>query len=300
MAGNGSKKEKRRAKKAEKKASASATASTFTSAFASAFASASASGSGSASASTSEGSISITISEDASDFIRCRNEGKVKSLPADEFYSKMDDTLNEVPAVGNVMDGILRNMIHVGTIPAFTRRLSSLPCVLGKTLVLVQLLLVDEQKAAQVKLYALGSRVALANDDSDVVERSRKLFKDAAPTFMNDFGLWIFSRSLVRKAYNGSIDAAALEFSPYDPLESLDQLPVDPPSGIRCAEIFMFFAVDSDVPGDLSNREAMVEFLNCLNSKNGIRKIQAFSVTAGSVVATREKLHELRGNHQSA
>ncbi|XP_074320134.1 uncharacterized protein LOC141656941 [Silene latifolia] len=284
MAGNGSKKEKRRAKKAEKKASASATAS------------ASASGS----ASSSQNSISLTISEDISDYNRCRAEGKVEFLPADEFYSNMNDNLNKVPPLARVMDGVIRNCIHIGTIPAFTRRFAALPCVLGKTLVWVQLLLVDEQKKAQVKMYALGSRVALTDDDSDVVERSRKLFKDAAPTFMDDFDLWIFSRSLVRKAYNGSIDAAALNFSSYDPLENLREYPMDSSAGTRCAEIFMFFAVDGDVPGELSNREEMLEFLNSLNSRKGIRKIQAFSVTAGSVVAAREKLDELRGNHQSA
>ncbi|KAH9607199.1 hypothetical protein KSS87_021265 [Heliosperma pusillum] len=134
----------------------------------------------------------------------------------------------------------------------------------------------------------------------------------------------------VRKEYNGSIDAAALEFSFYDPLENLREFPMDPSAGIRCAEIYLFFAVDSDVPGDLCSREALMDFLRGLNSKNGISKIhvflisypctlfkiffaqlqsnndsgvrllQAFYVTAGSVVATREKVQELRGNHLTA
>lgn len=83
-----------------------------------------------------------------------------------------------------------------------------------------------------MKLYSLGSKVAFAKDDSDVVERSRQLFKgffilfnsfvvvvvvvntyylvklhfdilltvDAAPFFMKD-DLCIFSRSLVSFMY---------------------------------------------------------------------------------------------------
>ncbi|XP_074320141.1 uncharacterized protein LOC141656946 isoform X2 [Silene latifolia] len=116
---------------------------------------------------------------------------------AEEFYSNMNDTLNDVPAMGNAMDGIQRNLIHYRTVPVWIQCLTSLPSVQGKTLAWIQLLLTDEQKTAQLKLYALGSRVALTDDDSDVVERSRKLFKDAAPSFMNDFDLWIFSRSQV-------------------------------------------------------------------------------------------------------
>ncbi|XP_074320139.1 uncharacterized protein LOC141656945 [Silene latifolia] len=219
---------------------------------------------------------------------------------AEEFYSNMNDTVNEIPIFGKAMDGIQRNLIQFGTVPAWTRRFASLPLLRGKTLAWVQLLLVDEQKTAQLKLYAVGSRMALTDDDSDVVERSRKMFKDAAPSFMNDFGLWIFSRSLVRKGYNGLIDAAAVGFSPYDPLDSLDHFPLDSSAGIRCAEIFMLFAIEGDVPGDLCSRETILEFLNFLNSEEGIRKIQAFTVTAGSVVATREKLQEVRGSHLTA
>ncbi|XP_074320140.1 uncharacterized protein LOC141656946 isoform X1 [Silene latifolia] len=219
---------------------------------------------------------------------------------AEEFYSNMNDTLNDVPAMGNAMDGIQRNLIHYRTVPVWIQCLTSLPSVQGKTLAWIQLLLTDEQKTAQLKLYALGSRVALTDDDSDVVERSRKLFKDAAPSFMNDFDLWIFSRSQVRKGYNGALDFALLGFSAYDPLESLDQFPMDPSSGIRCAEIFMLFAIDDDVQGDLSSREAILGFFNSLNCEDGIRKIQAFAVTAGSVVATREKLREIRGSHLTA
>ncbi|XP_074320145.1 uncharacterized protein LOC141656950 [Silene latifolia] len=124
------------------------------------------------------------------------------------------------------------------------------------------------------------------------------MFKDAAPFFMKDFGLWIFSRSLVQKGCNGSIDDAALKFAPYDPLELLSELPLDPSAGIRCVEIFLFFAIDGNVLGDhLWTREAVVNFLNALNSKDGTRKIHTFTVTAGSVVVTREKLWEFRGNH---
>ncbi|XP_074320138.1 uncharacterized protein LOC141656944 [Silene latifolia] len=225
----------------------------------------------------------------------------VVSLPADEFYKKMDDTMNEIPNFARITDGILRNAIHYGTVPSWTRRFAALPSLHGHNLVWLQLLQVDEQKTAQLKLYALGSRVALADDDSNVVERTRKLFKDAAPFFMKDFGLWIFSRSLVRKGYTGSIDDAALKFAPYDPLELLSELPLDPSAGIRCAEIFLFFAIDGDVPGDdLCSREAVMDFLNALKSEDGTRKIHAFTVTAGSVVVTREKLQEFRGKHLTA
>ncbi|KAK9689516.1 hypothetical protein RND81_09G064200 [Saponaria officinalis] len=207
-------------------------------------------------------------------------------LPAEEFYKMANDEFNKVPVLGNVMDGILRNMIR-GTARNWTLRFGHIPSLLSKTLVWVQ-------------LYALGSRVALAKDDSDVVERSRKLFKDAAPSFMDDYGLWIFSRSLVKKGYNGKIDDA-VDFGEYDPLECLEELPLDPSSGIRCAEIFLFFAIDGDVPGDvLSSREAVMDFLKTLNSNDGTHKIHAFTVVAGSVIATREKLRELRGKHLTA
>ncbi|KAH9607195.1 hypothetical protein KSS87_021261 [Heliosperma pusillum] len=232
------------------------------------------------------------------DFVASRYAGQRE---ADEFYKKMDDTMNATPDIARISDVVIRNLIHYGTVPSWTRRFTALPSLQGHNLVWLQLLQVDEQKTAQLKLYALGSRVAMADDDSNVVERSRKLFKDAAPFFMKDSGLWIFSRSLVRKGYNGLIDDAALEFAPYDPLEYLSELPLDPSAGIRCAEIFLFLAIDNDVPGDhLCNREAVKDFLNALNSEDGTRKIHAFTVTAGSVVATREKLQEFRGKHLTA
>ncbi|KAH9607193.1 hypothetical protein KSS87_021259, partial [Heliosperma pusillum] len=171
MAGNGSKKEKRRAKKAEKKAAAEKKSYSFTS---------------------SNSSVTISISDGSSDY----NPETVKYVPAEELYSSINDSMNQVPVMGKLMDGIFRNFIVSGTIPAFTRRLTALPCVLAKNLAWVQLLLVDEQKAAQLKLYAVGARMGCNEDDSNVVERSRKMFKDAAPSFMDDFGLWIFSRSL--------------------------------------------------------------------------------------------------------
>ncbi|XP_074320142.1 uncharacterized protein LOC141656947 [Silene latifolia] len=209
------------------------------------------------------------------------------------------------------MDDIIRKLVHDAMVLSFYRSLIALPSVRGKTLAWVQLLLVDEQQTAQLKLHALGPKVANPDDDSDVVtdddsnvvERSRKLFKAAAPFFMNDFGLWIFSRSMVRKENDGSIDAAAQparEFSQYDPLESLSQVPINPSSGIRCAEIFLFFAIDGNFPGDLCNRDALLDFLNSLNSGDGIRKLHAFTVVAGCVEATRKKLRELKGSHLTA
>ncbi|XP_074320143.1 uncharacterized protein LOC141656948 [Silene latifolia] len=208
------------------------------------------------------------------------------------------------------MDDIIRKVVHDAMVMSFYRSLIALPSVRGKTFAWVQLLLVDEQQTAQLKLHALGPKVANPDDDSDVVtdddsdvERSRKLFKDAAPYFMNDLGLWIFSRSMVRKENDGSIDAAAQlsrEFSKYDPLESLSQVPMNPSSGIRCAEIFLFFAIDGDFPGNLCNREVLLDFLNSLNSGDGIRKLHAFTVVAGCVEATRKKLRELKGSHLTA
>ncbi|XP_074320137.1 uncharacterized protein LOC141656943 [Silene latifolia] len=200
----------------------------------------------------------------------------------------------------NVQDGYFRNVMNYGTVPLWTRRFTALPSVQGKNLLWLQLLRVDdEQKTAYLKLFTLGLKLATTSDDSDVVERLRKLFKDAAPFFM-DFDLWFFSRSQVRKGYNGSIDAAALKFSPYDPLDHQSIFPVDPSVGIRCADIFLFFAVDGDVPGDdLCNREAVMDFLNALNSEDGIRKIHVFTVTSGSVVAAREELNGINVKHLS-
>ncbi|XP_021740723.1 uncharacterized protein LOC110707014 [Chenopodium quinoa] len=223
------------------------------------------------------------------------NPGNVQVLPPDEWFSMLKNDVLDCGPIGNVLDGILRNTVRM-TVELRAPRFGSLPLLLGKNLVYIQLVVIDTDRSIQGKLYTTGAEVEPYA--VNVSAHSRKLFKDAVPYLLKDTDQWLFSRSLVFKGYNGVIEKA-VQFPSYDPTDDLLELPKNL-SGIRCAEVFLFVAGDFDVKEDgLCSRDAVKELLHELNSKEGISKLLAFDVVAASVVVSKEKSEGLKDVHLS-
>ncbi|XP_021771343.1 uncharacterized protein LOC110735461 [Chenopodium quinoa] len=217
----------------------------------------------------------------------------VQLLPPDGWFSQLKNDVLDCGPIGNVVDGLLRNTVRM-TVELRASRFGSLPLLLGKNLVYIQLVVIDTDRSIQGKLYTTGAEVEPYA--VNVTAHSRKLFKDAVPYLLKDTDQWLFSRSLVFKGYNGVIEKA-VQFPSYDPTDDLLELPKNL-SGIRCAEVFLFVAGDFDVKEDgLCSRDAVKELLHELNSKEGISKLLAFDVVAASVVISKEKLEELKDVH---
>ncbi|KAL2945067.1 Histidine biosynthesis bifunctional protein HisIE [Bienertia sinuspersici] len=224
------------------------------------------------------------------------NSDNVVIHEPDEWFAKLkEDVLDDGGLLGIVVGSLLRNTIRM-TCEVHAPKFGALPLLLGKNLVFLQLLVLDPDRSIQGKLYMTGSKVD--PDSPNLITCSRKFFKDAVPFVLKDTDTWFFSRSLVFKGYNGIIDEA-VKFSEYDPVGDLLR-PSMQPSGIRCAEVFLFVAGDFDVKEDgLCSREAVKELLRELNSKDGISKLLGFDCVAASVVVPKNKLEELKDTHLS-
>ncbi|KAL6501401.1 hypothetical protein OROGR_026534 [Orobanche gracilis] len=212
-------------------------------------------------------------------------------LPADEWFAKLTEDVLDKPN-GIPMDGIMRNMIRM-TAEIRMREYRALESLVGKTLVWLQLVMVDDERLIQGKIHGIGANVEPKNPN--VAQLSRCLFRETAPLLLGYTYRWIFTRTLVLKEHNRMIDEA-FEFHSHDPLGGLLKLPVDTPLGTRCTEVFVFLAGDFAMgEGGLDSREAVMKLLHELYTPDGMRKIHGFDVVAGSAKVAPEKLAELKG-----
>lgn len=240
-----------------------------------------------------ESTLRVTISEGGEPLTPENSVG----LPAGEWFEMFKKEVLDHKSFGNFMDGFQRNTIRI-TCEAWTRDFAALPVLRGKNSLWLQLILTDEDRVIQGKLYGLGAEVALAKSHTYVVERSRKLFTEAVPSLLQGGGVdrLIFSRSLFLPGFNGSVDDA-VGFPSYDPLACLEEVPQDNPSGVRCTEAFLFLAGDFPTKDGFSSREAILELLHELNSPDGNHILLGFWVCAASAKVRKEKLDELKGIH---
>ncbi|KAJ8427989.1 hypothetical protein Cgig2_027999 [Carnegiea gigantea] len=185
-------------------------------------------------------------------------------LSPDGWFARFEEDVLEDDSLRNIVDGVLRFTIRL-TSEAWTRRFAAVPSLLGKNSLWLQLLLIDEDSAIQGKFHALGAKVAFAESDANVVERSRNLFRvaEAIPFLLRGGGgdHWVFSRTLMfldieHKAllsslqsladFNGLVEDAIDSLS-FSPLDCLMELPEHIPSGVRSTEGFWVCAVSAQV-----------------------------------------------------
>ncbi|KAL6524799.1 hypothetical protein OROMI_030392 [Orobanche minor] len=98
----------------------------------------------------------------------------VRVLPADEWFAKFKEGVLDQPGTGNPVDGLMRNTIRL-TAEIRTRQFGALKSLLGKNLVWLQLVLIDEKRSVQGKLHGIGAKVM--PNDQYVAERSSRLFR---------------------------------------------------------------------------------------------------------------------------
>ncbi|XP_056684424.1 uncharacterized protein [Spinacia oleracea] len=211
------------------------------------------------------------------------------------------------------------------------QKFGGLEGLLGKNLVVFQLVLVDEGRDLQMKLY---HDVSKQNpEDPNVAECSRNLFKAHIPHLLQclqDSKRWVYSRSLVIKEYNRALlDDTLLKLLSHDPVGGLKDIAFDVPFGtpdsevdkqlydlmknpvkeykdtpmplgIHCTEVLMFLAGDFalDDAGGLNSRNAVLKLLRYLNTEDGMQKIYGFDeMVAGCPKVSPEKIKSLKDVH---
>ncbi|KAL9230018.1 hypothetical protein vseg_005419 [Gypsophila vaccaria] len=222
----------------------------------------------------------------------------VVTLERDEWFNVLKHELLDATPVGFVMDSLLRNTVRM-TSEVWARAFANNPLMLSKNLLFLQLLVIDEDRLIQGKLYGIGRDVEPGH--ADVIRRSRRIFKEAAPFLLKDTDSWIFSRSLALAGYDGTTDET-VKFSSYDPLGDLMKPQAQQKSSsTRCAEVFFFVGGNFEVKDNgFSSRESVKQLLQELYSDDDLLNLHGCSVVAASAQVSHEKLDELKGMHLTA
>ncbi|XP_056684995.1 uncharacterized protein [Spinacia oleracea] len=245
-------------------------------------------------------------------------------------FKQLKEKFFNVPELRNPYDCQMRNQIR-NSYWNQIQKFGGLEELVGKKLVFFQLVLVDEHRDLQEKLFQGISR--LNPEDPNVAECSRNLFKAHIPHLLQclqDSKRWVYSRSLVIKEYNRALlDDTLLSLLSNDPVGGLRDIAFDipfgtpdsevdkqlydlmknpvkeykdtpMPLGIHCTEVLMFLAGDFalDNAGGLNSRNAVVKLLRYLNTEDGIQKIHGFDeMAAGCPKVSPEKIMSLKDVH---